>query len=99
MLHSRGNQFSRGRKLAGLLFTDQELNPAMSTINAHAQNFVTNDKLLIPVLTAFVQYGTQYTLHEVHDVFSLCLLVEQSVASTSSSTAVPLTVVAHATSQ
>ena len=88
MLHSRGNQISRGRQLAGLLSTDQEMIPAMNTINAHVQNFVTNDEMLIPVLKAFLQYGTHYTLHDVYDVFSLCtrMLVEQSVASTSSST-------------
>jgi hypothetical protein len=86
MLHSRGNQFSRGWELAGLLFTDQELIPAMNKTNAHDRNFVTNDELLIPVLKAFVQYGTHYTLNEVYDVFSLCILVEESVASTSSST-------------
>jgi len=66
----------------------------MNTTNGHAQNCVTNDELLIPVLKAFVQYGTHYTLHEEHDVFSLCILVEQSVASTSSSTVVPLKAVA-----
>jgi len=55
MLHSRGNQFSCGRKLARVLSTDQEMIPAMDTINAHAQNFVTNVELLIPVLKAFVK--------------------------------------------
>ena len=87
MLPSRVNQVSRRRELAGLLSTDQEMIPAMNMINAPAQNFVTNDEMLTPVLKAFVQYGTHYTLHEVHDVFRLCVLVEHSVASTSSSTA------------
>jgi len=55
MLHSRGKQFSCGRELVVILSTDQEMIPAMGTINAQAQNFVTNDELLIPVLKTFVQ--------------------------------------------
>ena len=55
LLHSRGNQYSRGWELACLLSTDQEMIPAMYTVSAHAQHFVTNDELLITVLKAFVQ--------------------------------------------
>jgi hypothetical protein len=38
-----------------LLSTDQEMIPATKAIDTHAQNFVVNDKLLLPILKAFAQ--------------------------------------------
>jgi hypothetical protein len=49
--------------------------PARKATDAHAQDFVTNDELLLSILNAFAQF----TLLDVRDVFSLWLTAEQSV--------------------
>jgi hypothetical protein len=61
--------------------------PARNTIDAHAQDFVGNDELLLSNVSALAHY----TLLEMLDVFSLCV-VEQSVAPTSSSPVIRLIV-------
>jgi len=38
-----------------LLSTDQEMMPARNAIDAHAQDFVVNEELLLPTLSAFAQ--------------------------------------------
>jgi len=38
-----------------LLSTDQEMMPARNAIDAHAQDFVMNEELLLSILSAFVQ--------------------------------------------
>jgi hypothetical protein len=54
---------------------------------AHEQDFVVNYELLLPILKAFAYY----TLLKMLQVFSLCVVVEQSVAPTNSSPAVSCT--------
>jgi hypothetical protein len=57
--------------------------------DAHAQYFVTNDVLLLHILKTFTSALSHYTLFELRDVFSLCVVVEESVTRTSSSPVAP----------
>jgi len=43
--------------------------------NAHAQDYAANDELQLPILKAFAQYNSQYTLLEMLDVCSVCVCV------------------------
>lgn len=54
--------------------------------HVHAQGFVTNDTLLLPILKAFARY----TLLEMLDVISLRAAVELSVAPTNSPLVLPI---------
>jgi hypothetical protein len=65
-----------------LLSTDQETIPAMNSTKTHAEDFVVNKALLLPISTAFAHYT-------LRDVFSLCVEIEQSVAPTNSKPLAP----------
>jgi hypothetical protein len=45
---------------------------ARNATDAHAQVFVGNNKLLLPILKAHLQRTPNYTLFEMLDVFTLC---------------------------
>jgi hypothetical protein len=62
--------------------------PARYAKDVHVQDFVLNDKFLLPILKAFTQCTHFLSLPKILDIFSLCVLLEQSVASTNSSPAV-----------
>jgi len=49
-------------------------------IDAHAQEFVANNELLLPTVKAFAGALARHTLLEMLDIFSLFLLGERSVA-------------------
>lgn len=67
-----------------LLSTDKEVVPARNAIGAHAQYFVVNELLLLLVLThSFTKCCSKCLM------FSVCPVVEQPVAPTSSSRVVP----------
>jgi len=74
------------RKLFGnsvcLMFTDKEMIPARKAIDDHAQYFVLNNKLLLSLLEAFVQWSAHCALLEMFAVYSLCVLAEQTVVPT-----------------
>ena len=67
-----------------VLSTGQGMTHARNVIDAHAQDFEVNGELLLPILKAVAQ-STRYTLHGILDVFSLSVLVEESVDHTSTS--------------
>jgi len=56
------------------LSTDQETSPDRNAVDAQVQDFALNEELRLPMLKAFVQYLVHYMIHEMPDVFSLCLL-------------------------
>ena len=60
-----------------------------NSTDAHAQYFVTNGVLLLHILKTFTSALSHYTLFELRDVFSLCVVVEESVTRTSSSPVAP----------
>jgi hypothetical protein len=63
--------------------------PARNAIDAHAQDFVMNDELLLPILQAFAQCTRSYALLEMLDVLSLHAVLQISVSPTNNSTANP----------
>jgi hypothetical protein len=82
------------RCLVHVLSTDHEVIPARNVIDAHAQDFVVNDKLLLSVLKTFAQYTC--SLHATGNACCiLCvyvvvvLVVQQAVAPTNISVVVP----------
>ena len=60
---------------------------ARNAITAHAKDFLLNDELLLSILSAFARtlHWLTATLLEMLDAFSLCVLVERSVAPANSS--------------
>jgi hypothetical protein len=56
-----------------------------NTIDERAQDFVMNYKLLLPMLKHTRSEPAHYTLLEIPEIFSTCLVLEQSVAPTNSS--------------
>jgi len=59
--------------------------PASNAIDAHAQDFVVNDELLLSILKTYAQCNRPlHSLLEMRDVFNLCVL-EQCVAPTNRS--------------
>jgi hypothetical protein len=71
-----------------ILYTDQEMIPVKNAIDAHAQDFVTNDELLLPVLKALHSALARYSKCSM---FLVCVVVEDSVAFRNSSPAVTRT--------
>jgi hypothetical protein len=66
-----------------ILSKEQEMIPARKAIDAHVQDFVTSEELEISILNAFAEHSqtARYFIETVH-IFSLCVLIEESVAST-----------------
>jgi len=56
------------RNLTPVLSTDQEMAPARNEIGAHAQYFMVNDELLVPILKAFAHCTLLKCL-----MFSICM--------------------------
>lgn len=65
---------------------------ARNATDVHVQDFVVNVKLLPPILQASAQCTHFLSVLKILDVFSLCVLLEQSVTSTNTSPALPSTV-------
>ena len=76
ILYARGEEW--------VLSTDPEMIPAKNTTDTHAQDFLANDQLLLPILKAFVQCTG--SLHATPNAWCF-----QSVAPTNSSSVVPST--------
>jgi len=66
--------------------------PARNATDVHVQEFVVNGKLLPPILKAFAQCTHFLSVLKILNVFSLCVLLEQSVTSTNTSPALHSTV-------
>ena len=49
--------------------TDQYIIPTRNVIDAHAQEFVVNNELLLPILKAFAGALAGHTLLEIFDIF------------------------------
>jgi hypothetical protein len=67
-----------------VLATDQEVISNTKMIHAHAQDFVTNDELLLH-LKALDSSPVHYMLLVMFDVFCLCAVEDLSVTPTNSS--------------
>jgi hypothetical protein len=55
--------------------TGKEMIPITNAINAHAQNFVATEELLLPIRKVFGPRLVHHMLLEIPDVFSLYLVV------------------------
>jgi hypothetical protein len=75
--------------LLRLLSTDQDMIPDRNAADAHAQGFVVNEKLILPILKAFSQYTHSLNVTRNTWTFLVCVIVEQSVAPTNSNPLVP----------
>jgi len=63
--------------------------PVRNAVDAHAQDFIVKNKLLISIVKHSYNALAHYKLLRKDDVFSLCAVVEQPVAPTNSSPLVP----------
>jgi len=52
--------------------TDKEMIPARNATDTNTQLFVGNNNLLLPILKAYLQLISTYTLLEILDGFTLC---------------------------
>ena len=64
--------------LSLILSPYQEMLSARNLIDAHVQFSVACDGLLLPTPSELVQFTRHYTLLEMLDVFSLCVVAELS---------------------
>ena len=67
-----------------ILSPDQEMLPARNLIDAHAQVSVAYDGLLLLTPNELIHFTRHYTLLEILDVFSLCVVAEMSFATNGS---------------
>lgn len=61
--------------------------PARNVIDAHAQDLVTNDQLLLPILKTFAKCN--HSAHATSNASCLCVVTELSVASNNSNPLFP----------
>lgn len=66
--------------------------PSRNATDAHEQNFVVNDELLLHAQKAFAQCTRYYTLLEMFEVFNLFVVIQQSDVPTNNSPLFPLIV-------
>jgi len=71
-------KWDKAGNLSLILSPDQEILPARNLIDGHAQVSVAYDGLLLPTPNELVHFARHYTLLEMLDVFSLCVVAELS---------------------